>query len=314
MDSDVEIIETPQKETKKTPINSSMIFQNKVRPQEDELPKKRRNVRVIEEKTPIPEIIPLLLAKNLKNEDPKGWWMSEKLDGVRCYWNGKNFISRQGNIYTAPPFFIINLLDSISLDGELWLGRKMFQECVSIARCTDNGKNDMSRWSRMKYMIFDAPFLELPFEDRMEFMKTLTTRIKNPYIKLVEQTLCTGQSHMLEELAKIEEMGGEGLMLRKPQSYYENKRSSTLLKVKTFSDAEAEVIGYEEGKGKYEGQIGALKVRNDDGKEFKIGSGLTDVDRIDPPKIGSIVTYKYQELSKDGIPRFPTYFRKRIDI
>ena len=119
---------------------------------------------------------------------------------------------------------------------------------------------------------------------------------------------------MIEELNKIEELGGEGIMLRKSQSLYEGKRSSTLLKVKTFSDAEAVVIGYESGKGKYEGSIGALKVRNEEGKLFKLGSGLTDQDRLDPPKIGSKVTYKFQELSKDGIPRFPTYFRKHIDI
>ena len=102
-------------------------------------------------------------------------------------------------------------------------------------------------------------------------------------------------------------------MLRKFGSLYEGKRSSTLLKVKTFCDDEAVVVGYEKGKGKYIGKIGALKVRNGNGKEFKLGSGLSDMDRDNPPDIGSRVTYKYQELSNDGIPRFPTYLRKRID-
>ena len=259
-----------------------------------------------------PETIPLLLAKNRKNEDPTNWWISEKLDGVRCYWNGRNFISRLGNPYSAPPYFIENLPKTVSLDGELWLGRKMFQDCVSIARCTDNGKNDMTRWRNMKYMIFDAPSLRCKFEERQDYLTDLVSQIKNSYIEVVEQTRCVDKSHMLEMLEKIESLGGEGIMLRQPESMYEGKRSSTLLKVKTFCDAEAVVIGYETGKGKYADSVGALKVRNEEGKEFKLGSGLTDQDRLEPPPIGSKVTYRYQELSKDGIPRFPTYFRKYL--
>lgn len=314
MDCNKETAESPKTEELDCCIEDIIVYQEANNTYEDELPHKRQKPSVNHINSPIPRIIPLLLAQNKSNEDPKNWWMSEKLDGVRCYWNGKCLISRQGNIYTAPHFFIKNLPDSVSLDGELWLGRKMFQECVSIARCTDNGKNDMNRWYRMRYMIFDAPSLNIPFEERIQYIKSLIRRTNNPYIKLVEQTLCNGESHMLEELARIEELGGEGIMLRKPKSLYENKRSKTLIKVKSFCDSEAVIIGYEDGKGKYEGHIGALKVRGLNGKEFKIGSGFTDAERLSPPEIGSMITYKYQELSKDGIPRFPIFFRKKIDI
>lgn len=279
----------------------------------EDLPKKRHHAQAPKTKVKLPRTIQVLLAKNREDQDPTGWWVSEKLDGVRCYWNGKSFMSRLNNEYSAPDFFTAGLPDSVSLDGELWLGRKMFQECVSIAKCHDNGKHDMTRWHRMTYMIFDSPSLDMPFEERMEFLKALIPSCNNPYIELVEQKICKGEEHLLDELDRVEELGGEGLMLRKPKSYYENRRSDTLLKVKTFCDAEAVVIGYEKGKGKNTGLVGALKVRSKDGVEFKIGSGLNDQERARPPKIGSTVTYKFQELSKEGKPRFPTYVRERTD-
>lgn len=273
-------------------------------------PKKR--MRDLPEPSRIPSHISLMLAKNHKNEDPTGWWISEKLDGVRCYWNGYAFMSRQGKQYTAPEFFVDGLPSNMSLDGELWLGRKMFQECVSIARSTDNGKNDMDRWHRMKYMLFDVPSLDLPFEDRIGFLYCLVKSIGNPYLKVVEQIRCENLQHMYSELERIENMGGEGIMLRKPGSFYQGQRSNTLLKVKNFLDDEATIIGYEEGKGKYLGNIGALIVKGPRGKQFKIGTGLSDQERKNPPPIGTKITYKYQELTKDGIPRFPSYYRKFI--
>lgn len=100
-------------------------------------------------------------------------------------------------------------------------------------------------------------------------------------------------------------------MLRDPESMYENRRSKTLLKVKTFHDDEAVVIGHKPGTGRCLGMVGALKVRNTHGVEFEVGSGMTDEIRKHPPKIGTKITYKYQEFNKDsGKPRFPTYMRK----
>jgi DNA ligase-1 len=111
----------------------------------------------------------------------------------------------------------------------------------------------------------------------------------------------------LERVNKIE---GEGLMLRDPASAYENRRSKSLLKVKTFHDDEAVVLGYKPGTGRCQGMVGALKCRNTHGVEFEVGSGLNDDMRRKPPKIGSKITYKYQEFNKDsGKPRFPTFLR-----
>jgi DNA ligase-1 len=80
--------------------------------------------------------------------------------------------------------------------------------------------------------------------------------------------------------------------------------------VKLFKDAEALVVGYEPGKGKHVGVMGALRVENcKDGVKFKLGTGFNDEDRRNPPPIGSTVTYKYQELTDAGVPRFPIFLR-----
>jgi DNA ligase-1 len=108
-------------------------------------------------------------------------------------------------------------------------------------------------------------------------------------------------------LTRVESLGGEGLMLRQPGSKYAVGRSFTLLKVKTFHDAEAVVIGHQAGTGRHKGRLGALLVRLADGTDFAIGTGFSDRDREKPPGMGATVTFRYQELSDAGVPRFPSY-------
>jgi len=96
---------------------------------------------------------PLLLAESWDNAtDLSGWWMSEKLDGVRAYWDGEHFLSRQGNLYHAPGWFVEGL-PNLPLDGELWIGRKRFQRTVSIVRRQD--KTEL--WNEVRFLVFDAP-------------------------------------------------------------------------------------------------------------------------------------------------------------
>ena len=102
-------------------------------------------------------------------------------------------------------------------------------------------------------------------------------------------------------------------MLRQPGSKYEVGRSSTLLKVKSFHDAEARVIGHLEGKGKHKGRLGALEVELPDGTRFSVGTGFSDAERGSPPPVGSLITFRYQELSEGGVPRFPSYVGVHIE-
>src|SRR5262249_19015200 len=114
---------------------------------------------------------PLLLAETWDGTaDPTGWWLSEKLHGVRAFWDGKQFISRQGNLYHAPEWFSAGL-PNVPLDGELWLGRKAFQRTVSIVRRQDRSDH----WKEIRFVVFDAPGLDKAFEQRMEFVKECLT-------------------------------------------------------------------------------------------------------------------------------------------
>ncbi|KAJ6263515.1 hypothetical protein Dda_2079 [Drechslerella dactyloides] len=254
----------------------------------------------------------LLLAEKWDQQDgidPTNWWMSEKLDGVRAYWNGSTFLSREGNKFYAPDWFTRKFPTDVTLDGELTCGRGRFIDTVSIVKTA----NAADRWKfSVEYHVFDVPSLgNQRFEDRQEYLRKLLDRSRIRWVKHVEQTQVKDKDHVLEELERITDVGGEGLMLREPRSRYVQKRSRTCLKVKTFHDAEAKVIGHEPGKGRNLGRCGALRCEMMDAsaKKFKVGTGLDDKMRKDPPKVGTIITYRYFELTKDGVPRFPSFMR-----
>ena len=253
---------------------------------------------------------PVLLAHKWETDhDPTGWWMSEKLDGVRAYWDGEAFVSRLGNKFYAPDWFIADL-PADTLDGELWVGRKMFQRTISIVR----SGTQSDEWKRVSYVVFDAPNARGTFEDRIAHAQKVLTKAGAPHARWLDHVVCQGFDHMREELSRVEGLGGEGLMLRRPKSMYEVGRSSSLLKVKTFHDAEASVIGHAPGTGKHKGRLGALIVELADGTRFNVGTGFSDAEREDPPRVGSVITFRYQELSNDGVPRFPSYVGERIDV
>jgi DNA ligase-1 len=248
---------------------------------------------------------PLLLAHSWTNDvDLAGWWMSEKLDGVRAYWDGKQFISRQGNLFHAPDWFIEHL-PSTPLDGELWLDRKAFQRTVSIVRRQD--KSD--HWREISFLVFDAPQAGGAFEDRVKFLRDCLAKCKGKNVKLHSHELCRDVDHLRTELARVEALGGEGLMLREPGSKYESGRSTTLLKVKSFHDAEARVLEHLPGEGRHKGRLGALFVQLADGTKFSVGTGFSDAQRASPPAVGSTITFRYQELTDRGVPRFPSFVR-----
>ena len=257
-----------------------------------------------------PTVPPLLLAETWNGEENvDGWWMSEKLDGVRAYWDGRQFLSRQGNVFHAPSWFVADL-PPFALDGELWLARRAFQRTVSIIRRHD----EPSSWRSIRYVVFDAPAQPAPFERRLQACREHFSRCPALYVDVLPQIVCRGADHLRAELDHVEGLGGEGLMLRAPGSQYESRRSSTLLKVKRFIDAEAVVCDYEPGRGRHRGRVGALICELPGGVRFAVGSGLTDAERERPPAIGATITFRYQELTERGAPRFPTYLRRRSDL
>lgn len=249
---------------------------------------------------------PVKLANSvhdIKNFDPTGWWASEKLDGVRAYWNGQNFISRQGNIYQAPEWFKKGLPDH-PLDGELWMGRQKFQETISIVRSASSGE----RWKAITFVVFDHPSHSGNFEVRQIYLRDGIDQLS--YMRIHIQIQISSVQHYKYLLESIVEQGGEGLILVAPNSSYEVGRTSSILKAKLFKDDEGTVIGYEPGKKQFKGLVGGLIV-SWQGKTFNVGSGLTVEDRKNPPAIGSIITFRYTELTNAGIPKCGSFVASR---
>jgi DNA ligase-1 len=252
----------------------------------------------------------VLLAETWDGEqDVTSWWLSEKLDGVRAVWTGREFLSRQGNVFHAPTWFTADLPE-FPLDGELWLARRAFQRTVSIVRRHDQP----SDWRHIRYVVFDAPAELASFERRLQKCRDHFRECPALYVDVLDQAVCRGRDHLDRELDRIESLGGEGIMLRRPESLYEAGRSTSLLKVKRFLDAEARVVDHEPGKGRHRGRLGALICELPGGVRFAVGSGLTDAERERPPIVGSVITFRYQELTERGAPRFPTYVRHRSDV
>ena len=270
----------------------------------------------------------LLLAKNWNAKiDPTGYLISEKLDGMRAYWDGQKLYSRQGNVISSPAFFTQHF-PSVPLDGELWFGKNAFQTCLGIVKgqnVTGQKEYKEDDWKELVFQAFDAPDHTGSFKERLGYLKTILTEKSSDgksggksdgkaFVRLVIHEECKGADHLQSCLEKVLATAGEGLMLRCPKSQYEGKRSSTLLKVKKFDEMEAKVTGHEKGKGRLSELTGKLQCELPSGIDFKVGSGLTDRDRTNPPKIGSIITVKHQGLTTGGKPRFPVFFRVRSDV
>ena len=221
--------------------------------------------------------------------------MSEKYDGLRGYWDGRQLWSRKGKVIHAPDYFLAELPRDIALDGELWIGRGQFEETAStvLAETPDD------RWKSVHFMVFDAPQAKGTFEERMQFLQATLPK-GNRFAKVVVQGRCQGTAQLLAERDRIVGLGGEGLMLRQPESEYEPGRSPTLLKVKPYDDAEATVIAHQPGEGKFAGKLGSLRVRTDDGKEFSIGSGFTDAQRESPPPVGTDHHLSVPRINREG--------------
>lgn len=241
------------------------------------------------------------------NLNLRNYWVSEKYDGVRAFWNGKQLISRQGNVINAPGWFT-TVLPEEQLDGELWLARGQFDRLSGIVR---RQSADGSDWIDVKYMVFDLPNSPLIFDKRLQRLEVIIKEINWPFVRMVKQEKIPTHELLMQRLDEVVADGGEGLMLHLGSSTYKNFRSNDLLKLKKHSDAEAVVIRHIGGKGKYEGLMGSVLVETDDGKQFKIGSGFSDVERRNPPAIGATITYKYFGFTNNGIPRFASFLRVR---
>ena len=234
------------------------------------------------------------------------YWVSEKLDGVRARWDGSRLISRGGHVFAAPKWFTTNF-PAIPLDGELWIGRGHYEETASIVR----KQQPHDGWKNIRLMVFDLPEHSGTFDERVMAMKDMAVELDAPYLEIIEQQIFISEEALRQKLQAVLNQGGEGLMLHRKTARYASGRNRDLLKLKPSADAEAAVIGYRPGKGKYTGLVGSLKVRTDEGIIVFIGTGLSDAQRRTPPPLQSRITFRHQGFTKNGIPRFPVFLRIR---
>ena len=256
-----------------------------------------------------PPLAPLLAKVASTNLDPTPYWVSEKLDGVRALWDGAQLRFRSGNPVPAPAWFIAGLPPQ-ALDGELWIARNRFEQVSGIVRRQQPNDAD---WRQVRYMIFELPDAPGSFTARIAQMRAIVSAAKVPWLHTVEQFRASNHAALMRQLDSVIQAGGEGLMLHLAAAPYLTGRQDALLKLKPWQDTEATVVGYTPGTGKYRGMTGALEVQMPDGKRFLIGSGLSDAVRRHPPAIGSLITYRYQALTQDGVPRFARYLRVRVN-
>ncbi|MEX2176018.1 MAG: DNA ligase [Pirellulaceae bacterium] len=244
---------------------------------------------------------PLMLAETYDRDyhDPRGWWLSEKLDGVRCYWDGTRLTTRGGNALHSPAWFTAGL-PTTPLDGELWAGRDLFQSTVGIVRRKAGGE----AWRGIRFHVFDLPAMVAPWEARMRAIPAAVKGCRDALA--VRHSLCSGRQHVDDFLAGVESQGGEGAVLRAPGSLYVAGRSGDVLKVKSYRDAEAVVVGHLPGKV----GIGSLLVEYG-GLRFAVG-GLAADHRAVPPPVGSRVTFRYQGLTEAGVPRCASFGRVAV--
>ncbi|MED5618769.1 DNA ligase [Ideonella sp. BN130291] len=241
--------------------------------------------------------------------DPTGYLVSEKFDGVRALWDGEVLRFRSGQPVHAPAWFTA-ALPAQALDGELWMARGRFEALAGAVR------RELPRdeeWRQISYRLFELPGAPGPFSARNEAIGALVQRTGFAALVQVEQQPLRGPSELRRRLAEVVAAGGEGLMLHRADAPYRSGRSDALLKLKPLNDADAVVLAHLPGQGKYDGQLGALRVRMDGGPVFDIGTGLSDAQRLAPPPVGATITFTHRGFTRTGVPRFASFLRVRLD-
>lgn len=253
----------------------------------------------------------LLLAQVYRPGLPlQDYWVSEKYDGVRGFWDGRTLLTRGGETVQAPAWFTAGWPE-VPMDGELWAGRGRFSHAQSTTRQQQPG--DVA-WRQIRFMVFDLPGDKGTFDQRLPALNALVESLGQPWVQAVPQRRVANDAALQALLHRTVRAGGEGLMLHRGASLYRAGRSDDLIKVKTHEDTEARVVAHLPGKGRHAGRMGALLVEMPSGQRFRLGAGFSDADRERPPPVGSWVTYRFRGTHDGGLPRFASFVREREDM
>ena len=249
--------------------------------------------------TPLPT---LQHAKIYKDQNISDWVMSEKLDGIRGYWDGDALYTKHGTKLFPPAEFTANF-PPFALDGELWSKRQDF-EYVQSTVLKHNGA-----WQNISYNIFEVPKAKDNFLIRLQKATYWFQEHPNSHVHIITQHPCVNQTTLLKYLETVIAKGGEGIMIKNPTLAYFQGRTLQVLKVKKAHDMEGEVIAINYRKGTK--VLKSLTLQLKSGTTFNLGNGFTKEQRNTPPKISTVVTFKHYGFTKNSKPKFASYLRTR---
>lgn len=232
-----------------------------------------------------------------------GWLMSEKLDGIRGYWDGKKLYSKNGNELYPPKWFIQNF-PPFELDGELWSKRDDFEFIQSVV--LDNTPSDA--WKKISYNIFEVPNASGDFLSRLQKAKQWFQKHPHTHVNIIEQIKCQDKEHLQNYLDEIVAIDGEGVIIKNPNQEYHTGISPHILKVKEVYDMEGIIIGH---NLRDDGTLKSLIVKLQSGVVFNLGGGFSDKQRENYPKLDEVITFKYYGFTKYGKPKFASFLRVR---
>jgi len=250
----------------------------------------------------------------------KGVYISPKLDGTRCIFTKNGCFSRNGKPFVSFPHIgkeLKPLFDkdpNLILDGEIYAHKLKndFEKLMSLARKTKPTPQDIKDAETLQYWIFDCPSIGGTYHERYIYLKKLILENyrDNKWIRLCIHTLIKDSAEIEKALQEWLQYGFEGAMVNLPDGLYENKRSKNLLKRKEFIDEEFIVIGITEGQGNRSKMFGYATLQMPNGKTFDSNARGNEDQYKEILKnknnyIGKTATVRYQNLTGDGLPRFP---------
>jgi DNA ligase-1 len=262
-------------------------------------------------------IIKPMLAIEYKTPIEYPVWVQPKLDGVRCliYLNNNEvvFQSRQNTIYE--PFehliddvksILLKMPSNTILDGELYTHNLGFEQIVSMVRKAKIRHPDILKLKYTLYDCFNKNNLNLLYEERLKLIHSAYNNEKT--VELIETKRVLNETILNSMLDYYCSKNYEGIMIRNNGQYKAGARSKDLLKYKKFLDQEFEVVGHHLSKMGVPTPIFECKTK--DGKTFSVmmkEDVISKQKRLDniAQYYGKMLTVKYQELTTDGIPRFP---------
>jgi len=241
------------------------------------------------------------------DDDPKGYWITEHIRGLRALWNGQNMLDNTGKQLSIPTWFTADLPANKQLDGQLYAGRARYDHLQRIV-VKGNPGHPVDDWRDVSYEVFDLvdnSHAPKGFEDRYEELRSLESISSLSWINVVDYEKCQSAKHLTTRYNEVRNLSGEGLILQKPGT--ENEGPDGDISRKTFrreisktykcvplTEFEAVVIGHLAAKTKREAGCGGLRCKLHNSTRnavFLVERGLTDDMRQNPPQIVSTTSY-----------------------